>query len=108
MSLIEQRKLAHIFKRNAERNRLLTCRIQQTSQINYCRFLATRAFNFFRENYDFSPDLVSELQKILDAHFEKIPYGWEIPQIDAGITRMIETFIQNRNIHRHGTNHISI
>jgi hypothetical protein len=106
----KQRRRARVFRdaRSSDNNRILDHRIQELSQLNHCRFLATRAFSFFREHYDFSPSAIGELQSILDTQFDKIPYGWQISQIETGITRIIETFIRDRNIHRYGADHIPI
>lgn len=107
--LINQRKIANIFsRRGGDLNKVNASRLQQTSKLNYCRFLATRSFNCFRENYEFTSGAVTDLQNLLNAQFDKIPYGWEVYQIDAGIARIIETFIKDRKIQRRGVDHISI
>lgn len=107
--LIHQRKIANIFaKRGGDINKISASRLQQTSKLNYCRFLATRSFNCFRENYEFTTGAVADLQSLLNAQFDKIPYGWEVYQIDAGIARIIEAFIKDRKIQRRSVDHISI
>lgn len=108
-TLFQQRKMANIFAgRAGDINKINASRLQRTSKLNYCRFLATRSFNCFREHYDFPPGAVTDLQNLLNAQFDKIPYGWEVYQIDAGIARIIETFITDRKIQRHNRDHISI
>lgn len=100
--------ISRILKRSTDRNEILTERIQQESRLNYYRFLATRQFNYFKEHYEFSANAIDELQQVLNSQFDKIPYGWQIPQIDSGITNIIKSFIDDRKVNRRNTEHISI
>jgi len=90
------------------KNRIRSSHLQQTSKLNYCRFLATRSYNCFCVNYDFTPGAVADLQSLLNSHLRDIPYSWDLYQIETGITRIIETFIKDRCMQRRRTEHISI